>query len=59
MRNTLNALIPSILHARRMIIDRLRHRQDMGLTTSKQIRCLERYGFRKKVVSILYWKFGG
>ena len=28
-----------------MIIDRLKRRQDEGLSTPKQIRCLERYGF--------------
>ena len=30
-----------------MIIDRLKRRQDEGLSTPKQIRCLERYGFRQ------------
>ncbi|MCC8044888.1 MAG: DEAD/DEAH box helicase family protein [Clostridiales bacterium] len=29
-----------------MLIDRLKRRQDAGLATPKQIRCLERYGFR-------------
>ncbi len=29
-----------------LLIDRLRRRQDEGLATPKQIRCLERYGFR-------------
>jgi hypothetical protein len=28
-----------------MIIDRLKRRQDEGLSTPKQIRCLEKYGF--------------
>ena len=28
------------------LIDRLKRRQDEGLATPKQIRCLERYGFR-------------
>ena len=31
----------------RMLIDRLIMRQDEGLSTPKQIRCLERYGFRQ------------
>ena len=31
----------------RMLIDRLIRRQDEGLSTPKQIRCLERYGFRQ------------
>ena len=31
----------------RMLIDRLLMRQDEGLSTPKQIRCLERYGFRQ------------
>ena len=31
----------------RMLIDRLILRQDEGLSTPKQIRCLERYGFRQ------------
>lgn len=31
----------------RLLIDRLIHRQDEGLSTPKQIRCLERYGFRQ------------
>lgn len=30
-----------------LLIDRLKRRQDMGLATPKQIRCLERYGFSK------------
>lgn len=30
-----------------MLIDRLIRRQDAGLSTPKQIRCLERYGFRQ------------
>ncbi len=30
-----------------LLIDRLKRRQDMGLATPKQIRCLERYGFRQ------------
>ena len=30
-----------------LLIDRLKRRQDLGLATPKQIRCLERYGFRK------------
>ena len=30
-----------------MIIDRLKRRQDEGLSTPKQIRCLEKYGFRQ------------
>ena len=30
-----------------MLIDRLVRRQDAGLATPKQIRCLERYGFRQ------------
>lgn len=30
-----------------MLIDRLIRRQDEGLSTPKQIRCLERYGFRQ------------
>lgn len=29
------------------LIDRLKRRQDEGLATPKQIRCLERYGFRQ------------
>ena len=46
-----------------MLIDRLIRRQDAGLATPKQIRCLEKYGFRqvgtwsfedaKKTISIL------
>ena len=31
----------------RLLIDRLIRRQDEGLSTPKQIRCLERYGFRQ------------
>jgi len=31
----------------RLLIDRLMQRQAMGLATPKQIRCLERYGFRQ------------
>ena len=30
-----------------LLIDRLKRRQDEGLATPKQIRCLERYGFRQ------------
>ena len=30
-----------------LLIDRLIRRQDEGLSTPKQIRCLERYGFRQ------------
>jgi hypothetical protein len=30
-----------------MLIDRLQRRQELGLATPKQIRCLERYGFRQ------------
>ena len=30
-----------------MLIDRLKRRQEEGLATPKQIRCLERYGFRQ------------
>ena len=30
-----------------MLIDKLKRRQDAGLATPKQIRCLERYGFRQ------------
>ena len=30
-----------------LLIDRLKRRQDEGLATPKQIRCLERYGFRR------------
>lgn len=30
-----------------LLIDRLQRRQQMGLATPKQIRCLERYGFRQ------------
>ncbi len=30
-----------------VLIDRLQHRQQLGLATPKQIRCLERYGFRQ------------
>ena len=29
------------------LIDRLKRRQEAGLSTPKQIRCLERYGFRQ------------
>jgi len=29
-----------------MILDRLHKRQEEGLTTPKQIRCLEKYGFQ-------------
>ena len=36
-----------------MIIDRLKRRQDEGLSTPKQIRCLERYGF----VRVGTWSF--
>ena len=36
-----------------MIIDRLKRRQDEGLSTPKQIRCLERYGF----LQVGTWKF--
>lgn len=36
-----------------MIIDRLKRRQDEGLSTPKQIRCLERYGFRQ----VGTWRF--
>lgn len=36
-----------------LLIDRLKRRQDMGLATPKQIRCLERYGFRQ----VGTWKF--
>lgn len=36
-----------------LLIDRLKRRQDMGLATPKQIRCLERYGFRQ----IGTWQF--
>ena len=36
-----NAGLPSLL------IDRLKRRQEEGLATPKQIRCLERYGFRR------------
>lgn len=35
------------------IIDRLKRRQDAGLSTPKQIRCLERYGFRQ----VGTWRF--
>ena len=31
----------------RLLIDRLVRRQEEGLATPKQIRCLERYGFRQ------------
>ena len=30
-----------------LLIDRLKRRQDEGLATPKQIRCLERFGFRQ------------
>lgn len=30
-----------------LLIDRLKRRQDAGLSTPKQIRCLEKYGFRQ------------
>lgn len=30
-----------------LLIDRLKRRQELGLATPKQIRCLERYGFRQ------------
>ena len=30
-----------------LLIDRLKRRQEEGLSTPKQIRCLERYGFRQ------------
>ena len=30
-----------------LLIDRLKRRQEEGLATPKQIRCLERYGFRR------------
>jgi hypothetical protein len=30
-----------------MLIDKLKRRQEAGLATPKQIRCLERYGFRQ------------
>jgi hypothetical protein len=36
-----------------MLIDRLMSRQESGLSTPKQIRCLERYGFRQ----VGTWKF--
>ena len=36
-----------------LLIDRLINRQQEGLATPKQIRCLERYGFRK----VGMWKF--
>ena len=36
-----------------MLIDRLQRRQDAGLSTPKQIRCLERYGFRQ----VGTWRF--
>ncbi len=36
-----------------LIIDKLRRRQQAGLTTPKQIRCLERYGFRQ----VGTWRF--
>lgn len=36
-----------------MLIDRLKRRQDEGLATPKQIRCLERYGFQR----VGTWRF--
>lgn len=36
-----------------ILIDRLMRRQESGLSTPKQIRCLERYGFRQ----VGTWKF--
>lgn len=36
-----------------LLIDRLKRRQDEGLATPKQIRCLERYGFRQ----VGTWRF--
>jgi hypothetical protein len=36
-----------------MLIDRLKRRQQEGLATPKQIRCLERFGFRQ----VGTWKF--
>lgn len=36
-----------------LLIDRLKRRQDAGLATPKQIRCLERYGFRQ----VGTWRF--
>lgn len=52
-----------------LLIDRLKRRQQLGLATPKQIRCLERYGFRQvgtwtfesasKLISMLagnYWR---
>lgn len=36
-----------------LLIDRLKRRQTAGLSTPKQIRCLERYGFRRVGI----WRF--
>lgn len=36
-----------------LLIDRLKRRQDAGLATPRQIRCLERYGFRQ----VGTWRF--
>ena len=36
-----------------MLIDRLKRRQDEGLATPRQIRCLERYGFQR----VGTWRF--
>ena len=36
-----------------LLIDRLKRRQELGLATPKQIRCLERYGFRQ----VGTWRF--
>ncbi|MCD8013337.1 MAG: DEAD/DEAH box helicase [Lachnospiraceae bacterium] len=38
-----------------LLIDRLKRRQDEGLATPRQIRCLERYGFRQ----VGTWSFEG
>ena len=38
----------------RLLIDRLIKRQNEGLSTPKQIRCLERFGFRQ----VGTWTFG-
>lgn len=38
-----------------LLIDRLKRRQEEGLATPKQIRCLERYGFRQ----VGTWQFDG
>ena len=35
-----------------LLIDRLKRRQEEGLATPKQIRCLERYGFRRVGIEI-------